>query len=243
MTDATLLFLPGHMCDARAWAPVADMLAADGHGIAHARLDRDDSIDAMAARVLADHPGRLVPIGFSMGAIAALALHRVAAGRIDGLCLVGINAGPDLPERSAMRREQQQAVRDGALARIARDGLVPHYFARGTANAAALGDLCVDMAEAVGADAFVRQSEALRLRPDGRPGLAAITCPTLVIGAEEDRLCPPDWHHQTASAIPGAELHIIGDAGHMALIERSDIMAGLIRDWLDTHGLESKHHA
>jgi len=233
MTNLPLLFLPGHMCDARAWAPVANRLADAGHVIAHARLDRDDSIDAMAARVLTEHPGRFIAIGFSMGAITALALHRAVPERIAGLCLVGINAGPDLPERSGARIAQQAAVRGGALGDVARDQLIPHYFAAGTDAGGPLGALCIAMALAVGGDAFVRQSEALRLRPDARPGLAAIACPTLVIGASEDRLCPPDWHRQTAGAIAGSSLTILEDAGHMALLERSDAMSDHIRDWLE----------
>ena len=37
------------------------------------------------------------------------------------------------------------------------------------------------MAEDTGAEAFVRQQTALLSRPDSRPGLAAIRCPTLVL--------------------------------------------------------------
>jgi pimeloyl-ACP methyl ester carboxylesterase len=237
----SLLFLPGHMCDDRAWAPVADRLAAAGYPGSHARLDRDASIDDMAARVLAEHPGPFIAIGFSMGAIAALALHRAAPDRGAGLCLVGINAGADLPERSSVRIDQQARVRLGELATVMQDQVLPHYFAAACAEEERLGALCLDMALAVGPDAFVRQSEALRLRPDGRPGLAAIACPALVVSAEEDRLCPPDWHTATAAAIPGAALRSIAAAGHMALIERPDAMAAAILDWLRDHWPETTH--
>lgn len=236
-----LLFLPGHMCDERAWAPVAERLAAAGYAGSHAGLDRDDRIDAMAARVLAETEGAFIAIGFSMGAITALALHRAAPERVAGLCLVGINAGADLPERSGARIGQQRLVRAGELEAVAREQLLPHYFAQGCTDTARLGELCVDMALAVGPEAFVRQSEALRTRPDGKPGLAAIACPTLLVSAEEDRLCPPAWHEATTAAIAGAELARVTGAGHMAPIETPEAVAAPILAWLRHYWPETDH--
>lgn len=229
----TIVLLPGHLCDERAWRPVALSLAEAGHAVASPALDSDDTVDAMARRVLAQHAGPMIPIGFSMGAIVALAVQRAAPERVVALCLANVNAGPDLPERAAARHGQQDAARAGRLREIVDEQMLPHYFAAQSQDAEALGALCLDMAEAVGADAFVRQSEALRLRPDARPGLAAIACPTLVLGAQEDRLCPPEWHADTAAAIPGSSLEIIPDAGHMALLERSDAVADAIIRWLE----------
>lgn len=229
-----LVFLPGHLCDERAWRPVAELLHARGHAVAHARLDDDDDVNAMARRALDTCEGPLVAIGFSMGAIVALAMHRAAPERIEALCLANINAGPDLPERTAARLNQQQAVRSGQLRAVVREQLIPHYFAAASPRRDQFEALCIDMAEAVGSAAFIRQSEALRVRPDARPGLAKIACPALVIAAEEDRLCPPEWHRATAAAIPGASLRMIGGASHMALLEQSAEMAGMIGDWLET---------
>ena len=52
-------------------------------------------------------------------------------------------------------------------------------------------------------------------RPDSRPGLVAITCPTAVVHGIGDRAITPENAAETAEAIPGAVLTLIERAGHM----------------------------
>jgi len=71
------------------------------------------------------------------------------------------------------------------------------------------------MAHEVGAESFVSQLDAVMARPDSRPGLVAITCPTAVVHGTGDRLITPDNAAETADAIPGAVLTLVDRAGHM----------------------------
>lgn len=48
------------------------------------------------------------------------------------------------------------------------------------------------IAEETGPDAFVRQQIAIMNRPDSRPGLATVGCPTLVVVGADDRVATPD---------------------------------------------------
>lgn len=63
------------------------------------------------------------------------------------------------------------------------------------------------------------------------PGLAArlagIAVPTLVVWGEADRMITPDYGKQYAAAIPGAEFHLIRDAGHLPQIEAPDALLAL----------------
>ena len=56
-------------------------------------------------------------------------------------------------------------------------------------------------------------------RPDNRPHLPEISCPTLVLCGAEDRLTPPALHRDMAAAIPNAYLVIVPDSGHLTPIE------------------------
>ena len=49
-----------------------------------------------------------------------------------------------------------------------------------------------------------RQIKALLDRPDARPLLPTITCPTLVMVGRQDRWSPLAQHEEMAAAIPGA---------------------------------------
>ncbi len=76
------------------------------------------------------------------------------------------------------------------------------------------------MARGVGKDAFVRQQQAIMGRPDSRPSLAAIACPTLVLCGDRDLLTPLERHQAIAQAIPGATLVVVRDCGHLSTLER-----------------------
>jgi pimeloyl-ACP methyl ester carboxylesterase len=86
------------------------------------------------------------------------------------------------------------------------------------------------MADETGAPAFIRQELAILNRPDSRPGLSAIRCPTTVIVGDGDELTPPDLAREIADQVPGARLIEIAQAGHLSTIERpEEVTAVLVR--------------
>ncbi len=229
-----ILLIPGNMCDARLWRPVADRLTAAGHTATALGAPTGDSIAAMAQGVLSAHTGPLVSVGFSMGAIVAATMATLAPDRISGLGLVAFNASADLPDRAAARPRQQERVREGALAAIVSDELKPNYLALANRDNAALRALVMDMAEAVGPARFLSQSEALRTRNDLRPDLAGLAMPVMLAAGREDRLCPPAWHAVWRDAIgPHARLHVIDDAGHLVPLEQPEALADALIDWIE----------
>ena len=50
---------------------------------------------------------------------------------------------------------------------------------------------------------------------DIRSELAKITAPTLVLAGRHDWICAPEWSEEIARLIPGAEVQIFEDSGHM----------------------------
>ena len=234
----TPVLLPGNMCDARLWtADVRNALtgAVDGD------LARDDSIAAMAARVLSATEGSLLPVGFSMGAIVAVEMAVQAPERIVGLVLVGYNATADLPERAAHRPFQQAEVCAGGLERVLVQELKPNYLAAENRNDATLLELLRDMGMRLGPDVFLRQSEALRLREDRRADIAALKVPVLYLCGSEDALCPPAWHRNWAAQTPQAHFEEIVGAGHMLPLEAPARLAEIIKRWLKNN--QGEFHA
>jgi pimeloyl-ACP methyl ester carboxylesterase len=53
---------------------------------------------------------------------------------------------------------------------------------------------------------------------------------TLVLGGEKDLLTPPAHSREIAEHVPGAELVILPEAGHMIMLEYYDIVTDLLRD-------------
>lgn len=234
---ATPVLLPGNMCDARLWRGggevLINMLVDQQLGPAFdADLTQDDSIVAMAERALSATTGTLLPIGFSMGAIGAVEMAVQAPERIAGLVLAGYNATADLPERAVHRPVQQAEVRAGGLERVLIEELKPNYLAQQNRGDAALLELLRVMGMSLGAEVFVRQSEALRLREDRRAAIAALNMPVLYMCGSEDTLCPPAWHRNWAELTPRARFEEIAGAGHMLPLEAPLDFAAAIESWL-----------
>ena len=88
------------------------------------------------------------------------------------------------------------------------------------------------MAEETGSEAFVRQQRAIMSRPDSRPLLSAIRCPTLVLVGDGDELTPPALAEEIAAGIPGAHLEVVPDCGHLSTIERPNQVNAALGAWL-----------
>lgn len=67
---------------------------------------------------------------------------------------------------------------------------------------------------------------------DVRAQLPRICAPTLVIGAEHDWICPPQFSEEIAQAIPKAELEIVPNSGHSIRADAPESLLGLIRNFL-----------
>lgn len=228
---ATIVLLPGNMCDARLWRELPATLFT-GAQIVHGDLAQDATIAAMAARAIESAAGPLLPVGFSLGAIVAVEMEKIAPDRIVGLVLAGYNATADLPERAMRRPLQQAEAATGGLERLLIEELKPNYLAACHRDNAGLLALLRDMGMSLGTEVFIRQSEALRFRADRRKTLTTLQVPVLFACGLEDQLCPPDWHRQWQAAVPGSQLALVENAGHMLPLEQPAAFGQAITQWL-----------
>lgn len=72
-------------------------------------------------------------------------------------------------------------------------------------------------------------------RPDQHRLFERITTPVLVIAGSEDESFPVSEQRRMAEAIPGAELVILEEVGHLAAYEAPDTVNGLIDDFIERH--------
>jgi pimeloyl-ACP methyl ester carboxylesterase len=226
-----LLLIPGMMCDARLFAPQIAGFSSQ-RAVMVANLTGQDTVAALADDILASAPARFALAGLSMGGIVAMEIMARAPERVSHLALLDTNPLAEAPERARARLPQIEAVQAGDLRRVMRDEMKPHYLTQGPRVAEIL-DLCMAMAEALGAEAFVQQSRALATRPDQMQTLARVTVPTLVLCGAEDALCPPERHRLMRDTIPGADLEIIDGAGHLPTLEQPERVNAALAHWLN----------
>lgn len=193
---------------------------------------RDDSMPALARSILAQAPARFALVGLSMGGYISLEILRQAPERVARVALLDTMARPDTPEVSAARREQMQLATRAPFASVVR-ALIPRLVHRSRQDDTELTGLIVRMGEEVGVEAYLRQQTAIIGRIDSRPTLRDIRCPTLVLVGDSDQLTPPERASEIADGIPGAELVVVPECGHLSTLERAAAVNAALRSWLE----------
>lgn len=231
MHTSSLVLLPGSLCDWRLWQPQLAALRAEA-AVTVGDLTQDDSIGAMARRVLTDAPPRFALAGLSLGGIVALEMVRQAPERVERLALLSTSARPASAQQREQWRHLGALVRDGQLHDVVHERLLPTLFEPGRPAEPRLTRLVAAMADSVGPTAYLRQLAALSTRADSRPHLAQIACPTLLVAGRLDAVCPVALHEEMAAAITGARLSVIARCGHLSSLEQPRAVGELLRGWL-----------
>lgn len=226
-----LVLLPGLLCDRRLFAAQLTALESVAE-MTVPELAGHDSIPALAQHVLATAPPRFALAGLSMGGYVALEILRQAPERVTRLALLDTQARADSATASA-RRHQLMALAEQGSFRGVTPRLLPLFIHPDRLRDAELCATVQAMAEATGKEGFLRQQTAILGRPDSRPGLPAITCPTLVLAGRDDAVTPPKLQLELATLIPNATLVLIPRCGHLAPLERPEAVTRQLRLWLD----------
>jgi pimeloyl-ACP methyl ester carboxylesterase len=215
-----IVAVPGLMCTPRVYAEQIPVLWQFGP-VTIADHRRDESMEAIAGRVLAAAPSRFALIGLSMGGYIAAEMLRLAPDRVAKLALLDTSARADLPDRSEGRRALIATVEQGRYAEVAEQHF-PQFVHHNRSSDAALKRVVMLMAEETGSAAYVRQQKAIMARRDWRGFLANIRCPTVVIVGDGDEMTPPKLSEEIAAGIHDARLVMVPDCGHLSTLERPD---------------------
>ena len=225
-----IVLVPGLNCSARLYGEQIPALWPFGP-VAVADHARDDSMSAIARRILAAAPPRFALAGLSMGGYIAFEIMRQAAARVARLALLDTAARPETAEQTKARLPRIALAESGHFAEET-DVQFPKLVHRSRHGDTALKDLVRAMAEETGSDAFLRQMQAVMGRADSRPGLSAISCPTLVLVGDGDELTPPPLAQEIAGGISGARLAVIPQCGHLSTLERPAAVNAALAEWM-----------
>lgn len=226
-----LILIPGLSDDSALWAhqvhhlsDIADAKAAD--------ISDHETVETMAQSVLDHAPWRFALAGFSLGGYVSLAILRAAPERVTKLALIGTSARADTDARRTERKQQIEAMaKPGGFEEHARRDL-SYVIHPSRLDDRGLVRALLEMQARQGAPVFIRQSRACIARPDSRPHLGAIACPTLVISGREDRVLPSELSAEIAAGIPNARHVIVEECGHYLPLERPHAVTALLREWL-----------
>ena len=169
------------------------------------------SLEDSAADILARAPEKFVLFGTSYGGNLALAVALAAPERVTKLVLSGCDPAapePGGPNLAAGLDSAPEMVID----------MLAGLVVKPTATEAKA--VFVEMAGRVGGAAGADQARALAARTEVVSRLGTLLMPTLILAGAEDALVPMTTSHALTEALPNAELHAIGDSGHLPTLEK-----------------------
>jgi 3-oxoadipate enol-lactonase len=234
-----LLLIHAFPLTADMWQPQLESPPPGWQLIAPDMLEPPDrSMDEYAARVevvaetLGLNRGGVVVAGVSMGGYIIFSLLRRAKLLIDGLILADSRAEADTEEGRAARQKMINLVDAEGPPAVARE-MVPKLLGETTKRerpqtVSTVNDLITRNSAAAIKGALV----AMMARPDSTPLLASIAVPTLVVVGEDDVLTPPANSETLVRGIRGSRLVRVEKAGHLASLERPDVVTAELRQFL-----------
>ncbi len=234
MSD-TVILLPGLMCDRTVWEPQIHALVPEYHCLVP-DYDHADSIGDMAEHVLVTAPDTFALAGHSMGGRVAMEVVRRAPQRVTRLALLD-TAAPPLADGEAGQAEIAKRYQLRDLARDEGMRVMGAQWLQGMLTPEhgkdpRLCGLILDMIESRPVAVFERQIKALINRPDARPVLQNLPCPTTFICGAEDQWSPLETHYDMARMAGNAPVVPIVNAGHMATLEQPEAVTKALSLWL-----------
>ncbi|MBY9066055.1 alpha/beta fold hydrolase [Hyphomonas sp. WL0036] len=251
----TLVLVHGFSASLHTWEPwVADLkrdyriisLDLPGHGLSrcvdNGAIGTEQFVDIIDRVVDALKVERFTLAGNSMGGGAAWSYALAHPERLDGLVLVDAAGWPRSEAESKDRPVifrlleigfARKLIKDLDMSSLIRSGLEDSF-----ANPAFVTDEMVDRYASLARAPCHRDALLALSAGEGTEataqGLAAISTPTLVMHGEKDNLIPASHGENFAAAIPGAELKLYPDVGHLPQEEIAAESVADLRSFLAT---------
>jgi pimeloyl-ACP methyl ester carboxylesterase len=169
--------------------------------------------------------------GMSMGGMIAQELAIGWPERVRRLVLGCTHAGFEHAVRPPRESGRAFAMQNDDWSERMR-ALAPHAFARGVDPALLQGFIAKKSRDVQDPAGYRAQVDAV-LAHDAAERLAMISCPTLILTGDDDRVIPGENSRLLHTRIAGSQLHVIADAGHLFFIERPAEAEALLHEFLD----------
>ena len=216
------------------WDGIVSRLATPGVRWHRPMLPALDTVEAIAADLLATLPPRFALAGFSFGGYVAAAILEAAPSRVERIVLVCSGTRADGDAQRAVRQRAVQALAAGGVAAhrelvAAQAAMVMHPSRLDDPVLRGIRDR---MVEDYGPERLCAHLRASMARPDRTAVLAAWPGPRWLVAAADDRVVTAELVRGIADAAPGVHFEAVADSGHMLPLERPDAAARRIDDWL-----------
>lgn len=178
-------------------------------------------------------PGKLVLAGFSMGGYVLLDLIERGLLDCDGYIFLNTKADGDTPEGKEGRQKAMDRIGSGDLKGFVSDFIPPTFSPVTKEKHPEWIQAWIDQASQFDPRGVAGALHAMKNRPDRNDLLARIDRPVLLVTGSDDALTGKKVMEKMETTIPRVKMGIAGEAGHMSPVEKPDVVAGFISEFLN----------
>jgi len=247
--ERAMLLFPSFLTDGGMWDGQTSALAKlgrvivfdpPGHGKSEPPppFSLDDNARALLDAADALGVQRFALVGLSWGGMLGMRLAVIAKDRVTALALLDTNDAPEEVRKRVQYRAMLSTFRRfGFPEWLADRRVIPLFFsARTLRERPELARHFWNDAIGFSREGVYRAGKAIFQREDFRGELGRVRAPTLVLCGCDDRATPPARSREVADGIPGAELVLIDDAGHLSAIEQPERVNAALVPFLAGNG-------
>lgn len=225
-----LVLIPGLNNTSETWDQVLNFMP-DSVKCRPVNVPAFEDINKIAEQLLNSLPEKFSLCGFSFGGFVALAMLEKAPERIERIALVASSASADTEEKKqnrekgiarALAGEHEQMVEAGA-----HRGFHPNSLQR-----EGLMELRRKIVRDYGPEKYIAHVRACMTRKDQHELLKSANIPILIAAGSDDLVIPTEKQRWLAEQIRQSTFRIIPEAGHMVPLERPDLLAKELQEWL-----------
>ena len=240
-----ILLIHGHPFDHTLWDPQAAALRAAGHevitpdlrGYGESPMDVSDItlLSDFADDLAAAFEGTAIIGGVSMGGQIAMEFYRRYPSRVAGLFLADTSPVGETPEGHRYRNELADRLLAEGMSGYADEVLdqmiTPAHVTTQPEVAAHVRRMMLATAPRGAAAALRGRAE----RPDYQKTLSGVRVPTLIVVGAQDAYTPVRDAQLIHELIPGSELIVVDEAGHLPGLEAPAEVNAALLTFLATH--------
>ena len=215
--------IPGTLCDQRLWGELVPLLPAHLKPSFIPLFNARTRAQMQSLIAVHSAPAAHL-VAFSMGAYLALEHALAYPERVASLVLICSSARGLRPEEKA-RRERSMAVLEqhafaGTPPSQLRRFVLPQHL-----DDPSIAGVIQQMSLDLGKETMLAQFAASMERVDLMDRLHELTCPVLIVGAQEDAMVDTEDLRAMAEHVRGAKLEIISGSGHMLPLEAPEALS------------------
>jgi pimeloyl-ACP methyl ester carboxylesterase len=225
-----IVLIPSQLCTELVFEPQMPVLSSLGRPRVFVQREYD-SVGTMAQSVLDASPAHFTLITHGMGGFVAFEMLRRDPKRIVKLVLMSALAPADTPKQTERRMGYIRLVEQGRFDGIIEER-IPMLLHPARTGDEALTNILRRMANDTGAETFQRQQRAIMARPDSRPMLPSMSCPTMLVFGRQDGITTIEHQKEMLEAIPDVRLEVLEDCGHMMTLEKPTEVNALLEAFL-----------